>query len=234
MWPWLMSCREATVLGIVELIKKRFSKNPPDCLIQPCPMPQLKTGLGKDVDAVAGLSPTLQNNVQKLQADRWDIKYGAPGKGSFCDRDKKEIVIDSNLKGNPALVTQILAHESGHALYQPDPYIPPTGLTRQEYIDKNTARDLADEGEATLMNCQVRAEITARNGPDIGVAGAQVTQYPQIYAKYPKAEDRDKARREIGTLFGSGERPSTAPALTYGQYYGKTYGDFFDKLPTHP
>jgi type VI secretion system secreted protein VgrG len=142
-------------------------------------------------------------------------------------------VIDPNLKGDPAVVTQTLAHESGHALYHPDPYVPPDGLTRQEYIDKNAARDLADEGEATMMNCQIRDEIRTNTGTDIKVAGVQAAQYQQIYAKYPKPEDRDQARHEIGTLFGSGEHPSTNTALTYGQYYEKPYADFFDKLPKH-
>jgi type VI secretion system secreted protein VgrG len=214
-------------------INAAFSANSPGCVVQPCPKKSIATGLGKDVDAVAALSPTLQKNVQKLREDGWKIKYGEPGKGSFCRRDRKEIIIDPDSKGKPVLVTQTLAHESGHALYQPDPYIPPAGLTRQVYIDSNAARDLADEGEATLMNCQIRAEIISRNGPNIGVAGAQEAQYEKIYAKYSKPEDRDQARREIATIFANGEHLSTAPSMTYGQYYEKPYADYFDKLPPH-
>lgn len=187
------------------------------------------SGLGKDVDKLAQKSPTLENNIDQLKKDGWTIKYGPAGKGSFTDRPGKTIVIDSNEKGHPEQVVQTLAHESGHARYTPDPYVPPKGLTRDQYVKRNVDRDLKDEGEATMTNAQVRQEIKDNGGPDIGIAGAQEKKYEQIAAKYPDPKDRDKAREEIGQVFAKGEHPSTDPSKDYEDYYAKTYQDYWDK-----
>jgi len=193
--------------------------------------PPVKTGLGDDVDKLAGKSPTLQKNLQKLQDDGWTIKYGEPGKGSFCDKKAKTIVIDPNDKGNSASITQTLAHESGHALYTADPYVPHNGLTKDEYVRRNVESGLKDEGEATLTNAQVRKEINQAGGPDIGIAGTQTDKYQAIADKYPDPADRDKARKEIADLFGEGENPSTDPSKTYREYYGEPYKKFYDEHP---
>ena len=187
--------------------------------------PAVTTGLGAKVDALVEKSPTLQGNLKKLQEDGWTTVYGEAGKGSFCDKTAKRIVIDPNDKNNPVGVTQTLAHESGHALYTADPYIKPDGLTRAEYVAKNANRDLKDEGEATLMNAKIRDEI---GDPDIGIAGAQAKKYEAIAKKYPDAADRDTARQAIADVFAKGEHPSTDPTKTYEDYYGKTYADFWD------
>lgn len=42
--------------------------------------------------------------------------------------------------------------------------------------------------------------------------------------------DRKKAREKIGDVFADGERPSTNPSVTYREYYGKTYEDYYDKF----
>ncbi len=191
------------------------------------------TGLGADVDAMVAMSPTLMANIQALLADGWTIQYGPAGQGSYCDKNKKIIVIDSNEKGNPTAVTQTLAHESGHALYEQDPYVPPDGLTRQQYIDQNVNRNLKDEAEATLTNATIRSEINNAGGPDIGIAGQQGAQYQAIADKYPNPADRDLARQEIANVFGAGEVPSVPkPDGTmygsYNDYYGQAYADFWD------
>jgi len=185
-------------------------------------------------DGLIAMSPTLSNNIATLQAQGWTIAYGAPGGGTFTDRQAKRITVDPNEADNPALLTQSLAHESGHALYTPDPYVPPTGLTCQQYIDQNVNRDLKDEGEATLTNIQVRKEIRDNGGPDIGIAGAQPDTYQQIADKYPDPAQRDQARQEIGNAFADGEHPSNAPDQTYRQYYQQPYADYWDKNVARP
>jgi type VI secretion system secreted protein VgrG len=187
------------------------------------------TGLGGDVDAIAALSPTLEANIAALQAAGWTIKYGPAGKGSYTDRAAKVIYVDSNDKGNPEQVVQTLAHESGHARYTPDPYVPPAGLTRDQFVQRNADRSLKDEGEATLTNVRVRQEIQSNGGPDIGLAGAQSAKYAAIANKYPDPAQRDQAREEIGREFANGEHPSTDPSKTYDQYYSKPYEDYWDK-----
>lgn len=189
----------------------------------------VSTGLGPEVDKIAVLSPTLQANIAALKADGWTIEYGDAGKGSFTDRPGKRILIDSNEKGNPAKAAQTVAHESGHARYTPDPYVPPDGLTRDQYVQRNVDRSLKDEGEATLTNAQVRREIMQNRRPDIGIAGAQAAKYDQIAQKYPTASQREQARNEIGQVFASGEHPSTDPTKTYQQYYAKPFEDHWDK-----
>jgi uncharacterized Zn-binding protein involved in type VI secretion len=196
----------------------------------------VSTGLGNDVDTLANQSPTLQNNIRALQQNGWTIQYGPAGGGSYTSRDTKTIVVDQNEQGNATAVAQTLAHESGHAMYTPDPYVPPNGLTRDQYIQQNTNHDLKDEGEATMTNVQVRNEILGNGGPDIGVAGAQSDQYQQIAAQNAGPGQRDTARQAIGDAFADGEHPSTSPGQTYRQYYGQTYADYWDQhvAPGHP
>ena len=142
------------------------------------------TGLGANIDSLIAKSDTLTNNLQQLLSQKppWTIAYGLPGKGTFADRGSGQITVDPNNAGNPAAVVKLLAHESGHALYTLDPLVPRAGLTRAQYVSKNTDRNLRDEGEATLMNAQVRNEINANGGPDVKIAGANPTQYANIAA----------------------------------------------------
>jgi uncharacterized Zn-binding protein involved in type VI secretion len=188
-----------------------------------------KTGLGDDVDQLAAQSPTLQQNLKDMKSQGWTVEYGEAGKGSYASRNEKKVVIDSNDKGKPEAVVQTLAHESGHALYTPEPQVPYTGLSREDYVDKNVKIALKDEGEATLTNVKVRQEILDKKGPDIGIAGTQGTKYEEIAKKYPAASDRDKARAEIGQVFAKGEHPSTDPSSTYYDYYAKPFQDHYDK-----
>jgi type VI secretion system secreted protein VgrG len=211
-----------------------FEPRMPGAPVRACAASGPSTGLGQDVDALAAKSPTLQGNLERLQAEKWTIEYGTAGKGSYCDRDAKTIVIDASEKGHPEQVIQTLAHESGHALYTPDPYVAPTGLSKQEYVAKNINSALKDEGEAALTNAQVRQEILNNGGSDIGIAGAQSSKYEELAAKYPDAADRDLARQKIGDLFADGERPSTSPTDTYRDYYSKPFSDFYDKQKKRP
>lgn len=213
-------------------IIEKFSGLRPGTVVQPCPCAPVTTGLGADVDSLAAKSPTLQKNLAKLKNDRWKVEYGTAGKGSYCDKSKKKIIIDPNEKGHHVQIVQTLAHESGHALYTPDAYVAPTGITRQNYVNSNVTSALKDEGEATMMNCQIRAEIIANGGADIGIAGAQASEYQKIYNKYPNPGSRETARKEIGDLFADGEQPSTDPTKTYRDYYAQPFADFYDAQDT--
>lgn len=197
-----------------------------------CPL-ALKTNLGDEVDQEIAKCPKFADNLKKLQGEGWSFEYGDAGKGSYCDKAAKKIVIDSNKKDNTAKVMETMAHESGHAMYTPDPYVAPTGLTKQQYAAKNANSSLKDEGEATLTNIEMKQCLKANGGKDIGVAGAKSAEYEKIAAKYPDAKDRDKARQEIGDIFADGEHPSTDPSKTYRQYYEKPFNDFYDKLPAN-
>jgi type VI secretion system secreted protein VgrG len=197
------------------------------------------SGLGSKVDDLMKKSPTLAKNIQDVKKAGFSIRYGEPGKGTFMDPETKEIVVDPDSKGNTADIVQSLAHETGHALYTQDPEVPMDGLTKDEYVKRNTMRHLKDEGEATITNMKVREEIMKATGKDasgadavdIGVAGAQSKKYLELYKKYPDPKDRDKLREEIGKVYAKGETPSGEDnkGLNYEDYYGKSYKDAWDE-----
>lgn len=194
---------------------------------------EFSSGLGKDVDELSKKSPTLERKLTKLQDDGWTIRYGTAGKGTFADRGKKEIVIDANSKGKPLSIVQSLAHESGHADYTTDPYVAPSGKSKDQYVAANVNRNLKGEGEATITNLEIRAELMQAKAGDIGIAGAQSKKYEELFKKYPDAKDRDKLREEIGKVFAKGEVPSVnkpdgTPYANYEEYYGQAYRDFWD------
>lgn len=187
----------------------------------------------KKVAKLISKSPTLKENIKALQKDGWTIKYGEAGKGSFCKRDEKSIVIDPKDEA-PTSVVRTLAHESGHALYTKDPYIGYKGLTKEVYVSKNANSALKDEGEATLTNAQIRQEIIDNKGPDIGISGTQTTKYSEIFDKYKEDGDREKARQEIADIFADNERPSTNPKITYREYYSENFQKHYDKYAKKP
>ena len=113
---------------------------------------------------------TMKKIVQDLQKDGWKIEYGPANKGYYTDRGAKKVVVNSH-PGDPAKTVQQLSHEGGHAASTPDPYVPPDGLTKEQYVKRNVDGKLKNEGEATMTNAQVRQEIKDNGGPDIGIAG---------------------------------------------------------------
>lgn len=189
------------------------------------------TGLGKDVDAEVAKSPKFTKLINDLQSKGWSIEYGEKGKGTYCDKNKKKIVVDSSKKGDTKKVLSSLAHEGGHAAYKEDPYVSPKGLKKEEYVKANLKRHLKDEGEATLTAIEIKKDLKEHGGPEIAVLGAKADEYEKIAAKYPDAKDRDKAREEIGEAFAKGEHPEIAPDKTYEEYYSGPYAEHYDKLP---
>ncbi|MFO0575218.1 MAG: hypothetical protein U1A78_14605 [Polyangia bacterium] len=196
---------------------------------------RVHSGLGRAFDKYAQKSPTLRRNIKKLQQTGWHIKYGKKGGGSYCDKGQKVIVVDRAEKKSPMAVMQTMAHETGHALYVADPYVGPEGLSKKQYVAANVRRQLRDEGEATIMNMQIRRELLKRTHGhmDIGVAGRQANRYKRLFERYrsrlgnPKV--RDKLRTRIGNIFADHEHPSTAPSKTYRQNYSEFWSDTYDK-----
>lgn len=192
--------------------------------------PAIKTGLGDDVDRALGGSQRLSEGMKALKDKGWKFEFGKDGAGSWCDKDAKKIVIDGSEKGNLREILTTLAHELGHAQYKQDPYVDIGDLTRQQYVDANTMRLLKDEGEAVLTNIEIQRQLNASKGAKIDVAGANARAYGKIYDAYLEHGDRDRARREIAEHFRDNEHPSTDPSKTYGEYYGKTFADYFDSV----
>ncbi|MEJ8852788.1 DUF2345 domain-containing protein, partial [Variovorax rhizosphaerae] len=172
--------------------------------------------LGTGVDEFVAKSPTLQKDLEKLKSAGWSIDYGEVGKGSYADRAAKIINLDGALVDDPARATQILAHETGHALY---PY--------KENLSSKAAYVngcLADEGAATLNNIKVQREIIANGGEDIGIAGDSKNHaaYNGAYDKFLGDKNKQAAINSIGKIFGNNEITSTTNQ-PYADYYGSYY-----------
>lgn len=174
----------------------------------------LATTLGTGVAQLAAQSPSLMQDLGKLEAKGWAIKHGIPGGGSYVSG--KTITLDPRL--NTRSMVQVLAHEVGHA----NDNTRIDTRSREAYV--NSA--LTGEGRATINNIKVQREILAAGGPDIGIAGRNGTQYSRIYSEALRTGDFEKAAFDIGQIFGSRENTSTT-GQTYADYYGKFYDAYF-------
>lgn len=180
--------------------------------------PPVATGLGKDIDLLVSISPTLHQQIRALLEQKWSFIWGKPGGGSYCVRtNPKHVVVDSNKKGRLVDVALTLAHEVGHAQYT----LRPDTSSKQRYIDSK----LADEGAATLNNIKVQRDLNGAGGPDIGIAGNpdNHSAYNAAYDRYQQDGDAAAARDSIGSTFGSGETasvPVNGKYVTYNEYYG--------------
>lgn len=189
------------------------------------------TGLGKDVDALVAKSPTLTDKLTRLQKDGWTILTASSG-GSYANRTKKTIVVDTTANATAERQVKTLAHEAGHADYKPDPQVRyRAGMSEDEYASGNAQVSLKDEGEATLTNIQVRNEIKKAGGPDIGLSGkaSNHAAYEAAYETVAKGGDRDAARNAIGNVFADGEKTSNT-GETYRVYYEKKFREYHKKV----
>jgi type VI secretion system secreted protein VgrG len=203
--------------------------SPPPPPTPPRPTTTGVPGLGSQADAIAGKSPTLSADVQKLSSQGWKVRYGTTGEtGSFTDAANNTIVINSAYQNDPVQGTRSLSHEVGHAL-NPSTPVGFSGLTRAEYIAKNTDAALAGEGAATLYNTGVRAELLANGQPDITISGTQGPQYEAIYKQYKAGKiTRAQAEQQIAQIYGAKETTSNSKQ-NYRTYYEQAYGKAWDK-----
>jgi hypothetical protein len=188
-------------------------------LFKPIPV---NTGLGKEIDAVAGKSFTLSHHIKALQDQGYRFQWGTAGGGSFLDRDAHTVTLDPNMKGNTLQVVQTLAHEVGHGMHPEPKAIPPKGLTHDLFIKLNVDQHLTDEGAANFENAKVREELIAAGAGDIGIAGSQQDKYLAIYDDFKKGKiTKQDAEYKMGQLFGNETTSNTGE--NYRTYYGKTY-----------
>ncbi len=196
--------------------------------------PSASTGLGASADAIVSKSPSLTQDVQTLRNQGWTFRYGTAGGGTYTDVDTKTIVLDANEQANPAEVANSISHEAGHAL-TPTANVTPSGLTRAEYIKKNTDAELLGEAVATLNNARARDEILSNGGPDIGIAGAQPKKYEAIYKQYKSGKlTQAQAEQQIAKAYGAGETTSNTNQ-NYQTYYSQFYAQAWDaQYPKKP
>ncbi len=200
-----------------------------------CEVPIKPTGLGPEVDALITKSPTLTAAIRDLQHEGWSIRYGFAN-GSYTDlgfdstrnTKSKEIVLDGRKAADAPRATGTLAHEVGHARYGLEPHVSRARRTKEQWLRLNVDARLRGEGEAVLVNAQVRREILDNGGPDSGISGRYSREYIEIYDRYARGElSRAQARSEIATLYGS-ERRST-DGKHYGDYLMEAWNDHWDR-----
>ncbi|MBU6952283.1 hypothetical protein [Hahella sp. HN01] len=210
-----------------------------DAVSAPVPTPELFKSKEKVpekltdlLDYLRELSPTLDYNLEMLSASRWKVDaVSTYGKGSCCDRDEKVIYYDSKHLDNQKYFAQTMAHESGHAMYIPPAPPSPNQVSKEEFVRHKLTNMLIDEGEATMVNMQIRAEILEAGGPDIGVAGANEKEYLGIFDEYQTGKiSRQDARVKIAKVFAHKERPSSNPNVTYAQHYGAACSRQYDRV----
>jgi hypothetical protein len=161
-------------------------------------------------------SDALKTNIVKLQAAKWKIKVNAPGKGSYCDKVNKTIAIDPNDPLDEALGG--LAHETGHALYEP----PPKPTVKNEasgidYVRKATEVDFLDEGEAQMVACRTTKELLAKG--EASKVPADSGEFMAIYDKFVAGDlSEAAARKEMAKKFGNLVTSTTKES--YLKYYG--------------
>ncbi|EKF22293.1 hypothetical protein C731_3785 [Mycolicibacterium hassiacum DSM 44199] len=165
---------------------------------------------------IARMSPTLLDQWARLGPD-WTFT-SEPG-GTYCDFQNKVINIDPSVRAaGPEAVVKALAHEIGHALNNP----PLDRSSKEAYVNSR----LAGEGAATMNVLAVEREILAAGGPDIVAPGELDDRFEGAYDRFLAAGGTQSAYliaiNEIGQIFGD-LHPSTAPHLTYREYYAQGY-----------
>jgi len=183
-----------------------------------------KTGLSQDVDEMIDLSPTLKDAVFEFNSSGAYTITKVPG-GIYCNASNNQINLDPAwLTDGEEAVVQAMSHETGHAKYNfiEDNYVA-RATTRLAFIREGVEASLIDEAEATLFNCQVRAEILKSKGNDIGVAGQSADKYIEIYERLEAGSlDRQAALQQIANTFRHGESPSISGFVgDYEKYYAE-------------
>lgn len=163
----------------------------------------------------AWLSPTLAEQLEQLEREGWTFRFGDPGGGSFADRGGLEVVIDPNQP--PDRWLNALGHEAGHAVYELEDYVPPDGLTLEEFIDANLEHNLRDEAIAWFNDMTVRREIQDAGGPDQRFDGV-------FLAWEVGAVSYETALDIIAQGFAEGITSTT------GETYAEFYGSFYEEI----
>lgn len=163
-------------------------------------------------------SSTLRKDIEELQKDKFTVRWGAAGGGTYIDENKKQIVVDANSKGNGADIAQSLAHEVGHKQFSE----PQDRSSKEAWVNVL----LRDEAAATIKNARVRKEILDKGGADIGFPGQHADKYKSITDEMLAGKiTEEDALKKIADVFKT-EVPSVkvdGKTVTYEEYYGASY-----------
>jgi hypothetical protein len=200
------------------------------------------SGFGRAVDELLNKSPSLRAAWETARKNGWEIQKAEPGSGSRADPNTKPPTVYIDLEGvKPGAkytehLAALIAHEIGHAAtpYQEEIQ----AATRDEFVTKNVAKDLAHEGAAAFENCRARDEIMGPNkdGPDINIRGGQDTIYDYIYEQYKAGHiSESEAKAQMGAHFAD-EGLRVLPngqVQTYEMVFTERYEDIWDDREGH-
>jgi hypothetical protein len=171
----------------------------PDAPKQP---ERIVSGAGAKIDEMINKSPSLRQLWENAKAQGWQIKFRDKG-GSEADPEDKIVWIDKNdikdVRNFEIHMSSLLSHEIGHAGTPYQQRI--NAATEEEFVHKNTAKDMAHEGAAAFHNARARDEIIANGGPDIGIRGGFDQEYIRIYAQYKSGQITEAEAIERMTYF---------------------------------
>lgn len=137
--------------------------------------------LDQALDAAAARSTALSGALGAARRAGWSFALGSAGGGSHSDRHARVVTLDPDRLRDPDALARTLAHELGHVrVGAPTPALRP-GMSRDQYIRENTWSDLRGEAEATVMELEVRDDILAGGGPDIGITGSTAADKKRLW-----------------------------------------------------
>lgn len=179
-------------------------------------------------DFLASRSKTAAEAIAAFRAAGG--QFQSVTRGGYFD-DRREDPVIALPKGPPLGQLQVLAHELGHFDYRsyPDRAVArpgnPTGISdRQiehrreaEFIETNTNRQLANEGHATLFSQQIRDEVQASTGLNIGVIGGP---FPTVTGT------PTEQRNALGNYYASSVRTGLTDQ-DYRSYYNEGWRDVY-------
>jgi len=164
-------------------------------------------------------SPTLRAEIFKLDQERYTIKTGALAAGNFTSQHTITI-------GQPisdAETAAMIAHEVGHAVNDVNLRAHELHMFREEFLQASVDTQMRNEGMAQFNAAQVRAELNAAGGPDIGIPGGQTPDFQQAYDDFVTGKiSHAQAVDRMGSLMRS-EHVSVPPYTLYPDFYRNAY-----------
>lgn len=179
-------------------------------------------------DRMSMSSPRAKELISDFRSNGGTFEPSA--KGGYLDPKRNAIGVPA---GTDEQKMRTMAHELGHYDFsktKDGAYVPPGdgagGITdhqieqrrEQNFITQNTERRLADEGHATLINREIRDEMRASSGVDIGVSG----DAPGKPIPFMPSASFAEQRRLIGEHYGANLTTSTT-GESYRAYYNQPY-----------
>jgi type VI secretion system secreted protein VgrG len=113
----------------------------------------------------------------------------------------------------------MIAHEVGHAVNDRPLVQKAPGMTGEEYVNANLPRVMLDEGRAQFNAAQVRREVLASGGPDIGIPGTQDAAFQRAFDDFTAGNlTHDQTIQRMADLMGN-ETASGSGGMKYRDFY---------------